>query len=130
MFSATTEGPRQHKTCKKQVAMIAQKVIDANQTQRQRGPFISRADSATATLRTLSESHGRKVTGPGAILRRSGHLPPGLCGLRVGGAAPVNQRFYVRFSRFPPSLRQPLPRPDLDKRGHRDSDRRPGDNGL
>jgi hypothetical protein len=34
MLSAPTEGSRQHKTGKKQVAMIAQKVIDANQTQR------------------------------------------------------------------------------------------------
>jgi hypothetical protein len=32
MFSSTTEGTRQHKPGKKQVAMIAQKVVDANQT--------------------------------------------------------------------------------------------------
>jgi len=32
MFSTSTEGPRQYKARKKQVAMIAQKVVDANQT--------------------------------------------------------------------------------------------------
>jgi hypothetical protein len=34
VFSATTEASGQCKTGKKQVAMIAQKVIDANQTHR------------------------------------------------------------------------------------------------
>jgi len=32
MFSAAAEGSGQHKAGKKQVAMIAQKVVDANQT--------------------------------------------------------------------------------------------------
>jgi len=40
MFSSSAEGPWQHKASKKQVAMIAQKVIDANQTQRQRSPLV------------------------------------------------------------------------------------------
>jgi len=35
------EGAGQHKTGKKQVAMIAQKVIDANQTHKQRRAFVT-----------------------------------------------------------------------------------------
>ena len=45
MFSSPAEGTRQHKTGKKQVAMIAQKVVDANQTHRQRSALVSPANS-------------------------------------------------------------------------------------
>jgi hypothetical protein len=45
MLSATAEASGQRKTGKKQVAMIAQKVVDANQTHRQRGPFVAFANA-------------------------------------------------------------------------------------
>jgi hypothetical protein len=40
LFSAA-QGSRHDKACKKQVAMIAQKVMDANQTQHERSPFVA-----------------------------------------------------------------------------------------
>jgi hypothetical protein len=41
LFAPTAQGARHHKTREKQVAMIAQKVVDANQTHEQRRPFIA-----------------------------------------------------------------------------------------
>jgi len=41
LFAPTAQGARNHKTREKQVAMIAQKVVDANQTHEQRRPFIA-----------------------------------------------------------------------------------------
>jgi hypothetical protein len=45
LFSPAAQGPRRHKTGKKQVAMIAQKLVDANQTHEQRRPFIPSPDA-------------------------------------------------------------------------------------
>jgi hypothetical protein len=38
------QGPGHHKAREKQVAMIAQKVMDANQTQHEKSPFIPSSD--------------------------------------------------------------------------------------
>ena len=56
-FSATAEGPRHHKPREKQVAMIAQKVVDANQAHRQRRPFITSANAGTTAFWTLLKGH-------------------------------------------------------------------------
>jgi hypothetical protein len=45
LFFPAAQGPRRHKTGKKQVAMIAQKVVDANQTHEQRRSFIPSLDA-------------------------------------------------------------------------------------
>jgi hypothetical protein len=45
MFSSMAQASGQCKTGEKQVAMIAQKVCDANQTHGQRSPFIAFADA-------------------------------------------------------------------------------------
>jgi hypothetical protein len=49
LFPAT-QCPRHHKACEKQVAMIAQKVMDANQTQHEKGPFIPSSNPRTTTF--------------------------------------------------------------------------------
>ncbi|HEX5885139.1 MAG TPA: hypothetical protein VFY67_11425, partial [Pyrinomonadaceae bacterium] len=59
MLSPAVEGPRHHKPGKKQVAMIAQKVIDANQTHRQGRPFIASSNPRTTTLGTLLSKDSR-----------------------------------------------------------------------
>jgi hypothetical protein len=41
LFAPTAQGARHHKTREKQVAMIAQKMVDANQTHEQRRPLIT-----------------------------------------------------------------------------------------
>jgi hypothetical protein len=41
VFAVTLKSAGHHKTGKKQVAMIAQKVIDANQTHNQRRAFVT-----------------------------------------------------------------------------------------
>src|ERR1041384_492970 len=63
MLSATAKGSRQRKTRKKQIAMIAQKVVDANQTHRQGGPSIALANAGTATFRALLSKH-QFLSGP------------------------------------------------------------------
>jgi hypothetical protein len=45
LFAPTAQGPRHHKPREKQVAMIAQKVVDANQTHEQRRPFIASSNA-------------------------------------------------------------------------------------
>jgi len=50
---STSQGPRWHKTREKQIAMIAQKVIDANQPHRQGRSFVPSANSRTTTLGAL-----------------------------------------------------------------------------
>jgi hypothetical protein len=45
LFSPAAQGARHHKTREKQVAMIAQKVMDANQTHEQRRPFVASPDA-------------------------------------------------------------------------------------
>jgi hypothetical protein len=45
LFSPAAQGARRHKTGKKQVAMIAQKLVDANQTHEQRCPFVPSPDA-------------------------------------------------------------------------------------
>jgi hypothetical protein len=52
---AKSSGHRE--TCKKQVAMIAQKVMDANQTQDQGRWLIAPSDARAATLWTLLRDH-------------------------------------------------------------------------
>jgi hypothetical protein len=51
------QGSGHHKTSEKQVAMIAQKVMDANQTQDQRRPFIPSPNPRTTTFRALLNYH-------------------------------------------------------------------------
>jgi len=41
VFAVTLQSPGQYETRKKQIAMIAQKVIDANQTHKQRCAFVT-----------------------------------------------------------------------------------------
>jgi hypothetical protein len=45
LFAPTAQGPWHHKTREKQVAMIAQKVVDANQTHEQRRPLVTSANA-------------------------------------------------------------------------------------
>jgi hypothetical protein len=45
LFAPTAQGARHHKTREKQVAMIAQKVVDANQTHEERRSFIASPDA-------------------------------------------------------------------------------------
>jgi hypothetical protein len=56
LFSAA-QGSWHDKASEKQVAMIAQKVMDANQTQDQRRPFIPAPDLGTSTFRALLTYH-------------------------------------------------------------------------
>jgi len=51
------QGSWHDKASEKQVAMIAQKVMDANQTQHQRRPFITSANPRTTTCRALLTYH-------------------------------------------------------------------------
>jgi hypothetical protein len=51
------QGTGHHEARKKQVAMIAQKVMDANQTQQEKGPFITSSNSRASTFRTLLAYH-------------------------------------------------------------------------
>ncbi len=57
VFFSSMQGPRRHKTREKQIAMIAQKMIDANQTHWQGRPFIASADSRTTALGALHRDH-------------------------------------------------------------------------
>lgn len=57
LFSSTVQGPGRHKPRKKQVATIAQKVVDANHTHEQRRLLIPSANPRTTTLRTLLKGH-------------------------------------------------------------------------
>jgi hypothetical protein len=45
MFPAAMQGSGHDKTGEKQVAMIAQKVVDANQAHQQRRAFVTSANS-------------------------------------------------------------------------------------
>ena len=49
--------PRKRKPSKKQIAMIAQKIIDANQTHWEWRPFVASSDTRTAAFRTPSQRH-------------------------------------------------------------------------
>jgi hypothetical protein len=51
------QGPGHHTAREKQVAMIAQKVVDANQTQQERHPFIPSTNQGTTTFRALWAYH-------------------------------------------------------------------------
>jgi hypothetical protein len=51
------QGSGHHKARKKQVAMIAQKVMDANQTQHEKSPFIPSSYLRTTTFRALLAYH-------------------------------------------------------------------------
>jgi hypothetical protein len=44
MLFPAAQGPGHHKAREKQVAMIAQKVMDASQTQHEKSPFIPSSD--------------------------------------------------------------------------------------
>jgi hypothetical protein len=52
-----TQGSRHHKARKKQVAMIAQKMMDANQTQHERRSFIPSSNPRTSTFWALLTYH-------------------------------------------------------------------------
>ena len=57
-FSAgVPDGPWNCETGEKQVAMIAQKVVDANQSKEQRRGFVALPDARTTTLRALLQNH-------------------------------------------------------------------------
>ena len=73
VFFPPVQAPRHHKASKKQVAMIAQKVVDANQTHRQRRPFIAFANARTTTLGTLLGKHSltRRFSRPLCTVVRS-----------------------------------------------------------
>ena len=64
LFSAA-QGSRDHKAREKQVAMIAQKVMDANQTQHERRSFITSANLGTAALWAFLAYH-QTLFGPAA----------------------------------------------------------------
>jgi hypothetical protein len=51
------QGPGHHKAREKQVAMIAQKVMDANQTQHEKSPFIASSNVRTTAFRALLTDH-------------------------------------------------------------------------
>ena len=51
------QRPGNRKACEKQVAMIAQKVVDANQTKKHWSGFIPLPDARTPTLRTTLRNH-------------------------------------------------------------------------
>jgi len=56
LFPAT-QGSGHHKAREKQVAMIAQKVMEANQTQHERHPLIPSTNPRTTTFRALLVYH-------------------------------------------------------------------------
>jgi hypothetical protein len=57
MFPPAAQGSRQHEPGKKQVAMIAQKVVDANQTHRQRRALVTFANPRTTTFWAFLKNH-------------------------------------------------------------------------
>lgn len=57
------QGPRHYKARKKQVAMIAQKVMDANQTQHEKGSFIPSSNPRTTTFWAFLAYH-QSLLGP------------------------------------------------------------------
>jgi hypothetical protein len=65
------QGPGHHKAREKQVAMIAQKVMDANQTQHEKSPFIASSNVRTTAFRALLTDHqsllGTRVFGVSAV---------------------------------------------------------------
>jgi hypothetical protein len=56
LFPAT-QGSGHHKAREKQVAMIAQKVMDANQTQHEKSPFIPSSNPRATTFRAFLTDH-------------------------------------------------------------------------
>ena len=58
------QSPRHGKTHKKQVAMIAQKVVDAKQPQWKWCPLIPSPYSRTTALGTLSQNHNQLPCSP------------------------------------------------------------------
>ena len=57
------QGPGHYKARKKQVAMIAQKMMDANQTQHEKGAFIPSSNSRTTAFRAFLAYH-QSLFGP------------------------------------------------------------------
>ena len=57
LMTCPVNGSRDREPCKKQVAMIAQKVVDANHAQDQRGGLISLPNSRTPASWTLLRDH-------------------------------------------------------------------------
>jgi hypothetical protein len=57
VFSPAPQGSGYRKPGEKQVAMIAQKVMEANQTQHKRHPLIASTDLRTTTFRALLSYH-------------------------------------------------------------------------
>jgi hypothetical protein len=57
------QGSGHYKARKKQVAMIAQKVMDANQTQHEEGPFIPSSNPRTTAFRAFLSYH-QSLFGP------------------------------------------------------------------
>jgi hypothetical protein len=61
VFSSSAAGLRDcagdSKSSKKQIAMIAQKIIDANHAKQQRRRLVAAPDARTATLRTVRFHH-------------------------------------------------------------------------
>jgi hypothetical protein len=57
VLSSAPDCAGHHKAGEKQVAMIAQKVMDANQTQHERHPFIPSTNLRTTTFWALLTYH-------------------------------------------------------------------------
>ena len=62
---------REGETCEKQVAMIAQKIMNANQTQDQGGRLVSLSNSRAPTLWTLLRYHFKQAPLNQILTRRS-----------------------------------------------------------
>ena len=97
LFSAVMlQRSRHDKTSKKQVAMIAQKVIDAKQPHWQRGPLVTHSNIRASALRTLLKSHSLSSAERGLVL----------CGLSEFSERKAAPNLSISFSIFSdPDLR-------------------------